>query len=69
MMKRMNKAPPRCAYCEGRLGLLVSRHWDLRFCSRNHKELHLKQEQERRDNLKRWLGWLGYLANATPAKK
>ena len=42
-MKRMKKTPPRCAYCQGRLGLLVSRHWDLRFCSRYHKELYLNQ--------------------------
>jgi hypothetical protein len=38
--------------------MLVSRHWDLRFCSRRHKELYLKSEQERRDSLKRWQGYL-----------
>ena len=52
MMKRMNKAPLRCAYCQGKLGLLVSRHWDLRFCSRSHKELYLNQALQRSEYVK-----------------
>ena len=54
----MAESPPRCAYCEGKLGLLVSRYWHLRFCSRHHKEAYLKQEQERLHHFKRRLGYL-----------
>jgi hypothetical protein len=54
----MVKLPHRYAYCQGKLGLLVSRHWHLRFCSRLHKEAHLRLEQERLDDHKRWLGYL-----------
>jgi len=56
----MAKSPPRCAYCQGRLGLLVSHHWSLRFCSRHHKELYLKQDEEHRKLMQRWHGFLGY---------
>jgi len=54
----MAKLPPRCAYCHGKLSLLVSRHWHLRFCSRIHKEAYLRAEQDRLDHHRRWLGYL-----------
>jgi hypothetical protein len=54
----MAKLPLRCAYCHGKLGLLVARHWHLRFCSRGHKDAYLKREQDRLDHQKRWLGYL-----------
>ena len=39
--------------------MLVSRHWDLRFCSRDHKELYLNQALQRSKYVKQWLGYLG----------
>ena len=57
--RRTAKSPRKCAYCHGTLSLLVSRHWSLRFCSRHHRDAYVKQELERRDHLKRWLGYLG----------
>ncbi len=53
-----DSSPKRCAFCGGRLGLLVSHYWDLRFCSRQHKEGYLlrqAQERERQSRFRRWL--------------
>lgn len=54
----MLKSPKKCAFCHGRLGLLVSRHYGLRFCSRQHRAEFLKQESSRLDRLKRWYAFL-----------
>jgi hypothetical protein len=53
------KLPPRCAYCHGKLGMLVAHHWGLQFCSRQHKEAFLREQHEWRDHLRRWLSYLG----------
>jgi hypothetical protein len=40
--------------------MLVSHHWNLRFCSRRHKELYLKQDEQHRKRMKSWREFLGY---------
>jgi hypothetical protein len=66
-MQNERKSPLlRCAYCHGKLGLLVSHHWGLRFCSRRHKEEYLRAQQEHRDHHHRWLG---YLSKSPPETK
>jgi hypothetical protein len=66
MQNREKKLPPRCAFCHGKLGLLVAHYWGLRFCSRHHKEAYLKEQREHRDHYRRWLG---YLSDAPPKMK
>ena len=57
-MQARKKLLRRCAYCQGKLGLLVSHHWGLRFCSRQHKEAYLKEQWEHRNRHQRWIGYL-----------
>jgi hypothetical protein len=65
-VQSLPKSPPKCAYCHGKLGLLVSHHWALRFCSRRHKEEYLRAQQQQRDHHHRWLG---YLSKPLPEEK
>jgi len=60
----MIKPLAKCAYCHGKLGMLISRHWGLKFCSRVHKEAYLAEHEQRRDHIKRWLGYLGKVARS-----
>jgi hypothetical protein len=47
-----------CAYCGGKLGLVVQRRWSLRFCSKAHKKAYEHREQEEAAKRSAWLAWL-----------
>jgi len=49
----------RCGQCGGKLGLIVHRYWELRFCRRACKRSYLEQHVERdRERLRRWFAYL-----------
>ena len=55
----------RCAFCNGRLGLISHRKGKLRFCRKAHRDAHeLHRRQEWEAEYKR-RGWLAFLARGS----
>ena len=54
----MMRQPQVCDHCGGRFGLVTHRWWSNRFCKRACKDAHLRELAIRRDQIRRWYGFL-----------
>jgi hypothetical protein len=48
----------RCGQCGGKLGLIVHRYWELRFCRRACKRSYLEHVERDSERLRRWFAYL-----------
>jgi hypothetical protein len=52
------RQPQVCDHCGGRFGLLTHRWWSNKFCKKKCKDAHLRELAFRRDQIRRWYGFL-----------
>ena len=52
------RQPQVCDHCGGRFGLLTHRWWSNKFCKKKCKDAHLRELALRRDQIRRWYGFL-----------
>ena len=61
------RQPQVCDHCGGRFGLLTHRWWSNKFCQKKCKDAHLRELAFRRDQIRRWYGFLSQGGSRLPS--
>ena len=61
------RQPQVCDHCGGRFGLLTHRWWSNKFCKKKCKDAHLRELAFRRDQIRRWDGFLSQGGSRLPS--
>ena len=67
MLRKGMRHPQVCDHCGGRFGLLTHRWWSNKFCKKKCKDAHLRELAFRRDQIRRWYGFLSQGGSRLPS--
>jgi hypothetical protein len=67
VLRKGMRQPQVCDHCGGRFGLLTHRWWSNKFCKKKCKDAHLRELTFRRDQIRRWDGFLSQGGSRLPS--
>ena len=67
VLRKGMRPPQVCDHCGGRFGLLTHRWWSNKFCKEKCKDAHLRELAFRRDQIRRWYGFLSQGGSKLPS--